>query len=750
MPPPSSAVFAHNAPGLRLAWCGPSLLALGNDGTCGGHGVSGYFFREARFLSRFGLEVEREAPVCCSVASVEPHALEFTYVYPPVETAGGGGSGSGMSGRKHGLLFRTLDFFLHLVVHPAHVEARLTATNRWNERARFSLAWALGADYADLLEAGPHAEREQKGAVEAVPVAGGVHFRYARPDLPFETRISTEGGGDWQWNGERLAADFDLAQGEAAEVVLRIRAVDAENALSEEDERRREACLRDWTARVITLHAPGDAPFVDLTNQSVRLLGASALLDGPEAEWLAPAAGFPLYPAFFGRDALTAAWQGLVLDGGLLEASLARLHRLQGAEVDPARDEEPGRTVQQVRLGPLARLGATPFGRYYGDQASPLMFVVALAQLYGWTGRDDLVDKHWDAVRRILDWARTYGDADGDGYIEYETKAPQGPKHQGWKDSDNAVVWPDGRQVEPPVAASEVQGYWFAALQLMAALCLLRGERAEARAYWDEAKALKERFNRDFWDDDEGFVAGWLRPGEGLVKTVTSNAGHCLACGIVDDEKVPRLVERLFAPDLFSGWGIRTLSTENPAYHPLSYHLGSVWAVENATVALGLRRYGFEAEALRLAGAVYDLARLWEGGRIPECVGGHARSERAHPGAYPRANPEQAGKISAFPLLVQAMLGFMPLAPKHTLFLDPVLPDWLPEVEVRGLRVGEATVSLRVTRKGGDGRADAGRADYEVTEQKGKLHVLRQPPVDDLGVGFWGRLGALVNDLLPF
>ena len=744
MPPPHSAVFAHNRPDLRLAWCGPSLLVLGNDGTCRSHGSTGYFFREARFLSRFALEVEGEAPVCCSVASEEPHALEYAFIYPPVEEAGGGGSGSGMSGEKHGLLFRSLDLFLRLVTHPAHVEARLTVANRWNERARFTLGWVLDADYADLLEAAPNAAREQEATVESTPVAGGVHFRYTHPALPFETRVTTE-GGDWVWKDERLTASFDLAQGEAVEVVLRIRAVDFEGAMSEEGEQRREGHLRDWTARVATLHAPGDAPFAEITNQSVRLLGASALLDGAEGEWLAPAAGFPLYPAFFGRDALTAAWQGLVLDGGLLEATLTRLGRLQGTAVVPERDEEPGRLVQQVRLGPLARLGKTPFGRYYADQASPLMFVVAVAQLYGWTGRDDLLDRHWDAARRALDWARDYGDADGDGYIEYLTKAEQGPRHQGWKDSDNAVVWPDGRQVEPPVAASEVQGYWFAALQLTAALCLLRGHRSEARAYWGEAEALKERFNRDFWMEEEGTIAGWLKPGEGPVMSVTSNAGHCLAAGIVEDEKVPRVVERLFRPDLFSGWGIRTLSSENPAYNPLSYHLGSVWAVENGTTALGLRRYGFDTETLQLAGALYDLARLWEGGRIPECVGGYARDERAHPGAYPRANPVQAWNLSVFPLLIQAFLGLMPLAPKHLLALDPILPAWLPELEVRGLRVGEATVSLRVTRTGDDGKAD-----YEVLEQEGKLRLVRQPPVDDLSVGLWGRLGVFVKDLLPF
>ncbi|MDX1418829.1 MAG: glycogen debranching N-terminal domain-containing protein [Rubricoccaceae bacterium] len=745
MPRTSSAVFAHNQPDLRFAWCGPALLALHNDGTCRGDGPTGFFFREARFLSRFGLEIEGEAPTFCSVASDEPHALEFVYSYPPVETAGGGGSGSGMSGRKHGLLFRALDLALCLDVHPAHIDARLVVTNRWNERARFSLAWSLGADYADLLEVGPSATRQQEAPVEAAPVAGGVHFRYTHADLPFETRATTEGDGDWAWAGERLAASFDLAQGEAAEVVLRLRAVDGGDAMSEEDEQRREARLAAWNERVARLHAPGGSPFAEITNQSVALLGASALLDGPEDEWMAPAAGFPLYPAFFGRDALTAAWQGLALDGGLLADTLVRLHRLQGTEVDPSRDEEPGRTVQQVRRGPLARLGRNPFDRYYADQASPFMFVVALAQLYAWTGRDDLLDRHWDAARRVLDWAREDGDADGDGYVEYLTKAPEGPKHQGWKDSDNAVVWPDGRQVEPPVAASEVQGYWFAALQLTAALCLLRGDRGDARAYWDEAQALKERFNCDFWVEGEGTIAGWLKPGEGLVETVTSNAGHCLAAGIVADEKVPRLVERLFQPDLFSGWGIRTLSTRNPAYNPLSYHLGSVWAVENATTVLGLRRYGCNAEALRLAGAVYDLARLWEGHRIPECVGGYARDERAHPGAYPRANPVQAWNLSAFPLLVQAFLGLMPLAPKHTLALDPILPAWLPELEVHGLRLGEATLSLRLTRSGDDGAAD-----YEVLEQEGTLHVLRQPPIDDLSVGLLGRLGLLVKDLLPF
>jgi glycogen debranching enzyme len=191
-----------------------------------------------------------------------------------------------------------------------------------------------------------------------------------------------------------------------------------------------------------------------------------------------------------------------------------------------------------------------------------------------------------------LDWARCEGDRDGDGYLEYLTLSPQGPKHQGWKDSDNAVVDERGVQVEPPFASCELQGYWFAALQIAALLALSRGRLWTARRLWRQAQRLKRRFNCDFWLEEEGFVAFGLDADKRPVRCLTSNAGHCLATGIVARRNVPRLVERLFSPELFSGWGIRTLAADNPSYNPFSYHLGSVWPVENASILLGLRRYG--------------------------------------------------------------------------------------------------------------------------------------------------------------
>ncbi|HKQ74211.1 MAG TPA: hypothetical protein VJ810_10965 [Blastocatellia bacterium] len=213
-----------------------------------------------------------------------------------------------------------------------------------------------------------------------------------------------------------------------------------------------------------------------------------------------------------------------------------------------------------------------------------------------------------------------------------------------------------------------------------------------------------------------------------------------MTTGVVDDDKLPRLARRLFQPDMFSGWGIRTLSSAHPAYNPLSYHLGSMWAVENGTILFGLRRFGFDAEALRLSRAIFDLALLWRGNRIPECVGGYDRQEGPYPGAFPQANVPQSWNLSVFPLLIQILLGLRAAAPLKLLAVDPVLPPWLPDLTVRNLRVGGASVSLRFWR---DLRGDS---HYEVLKKQGALRIVRQPPLDSLKVGFGDRLGALIND----
>jgi glycogen debranching enzyme len=367
------------------------------------------------------------------------------------------------------------------------------------------------------------------------------------------------------------------------------------------------------------------------------------------------------------------------------------------------------------------------------------MYVISLANLFAWRGDRDLLERHWAAACRILEWARVHGDRDGDGYLEYLTKSPLGTKNQGWKDSGDAIVYDDGTPVPAPIATCEIQGYWYAAQALMALLAWVRGQRRWARELWRSARALKRRFNRDFWIEDEGFYALALDPEKRPVRAVSSNVGHCLATGILDRERLPRVVDRLFAPDMFSGWGIRTLSARHAAYDPLSYHRGTVWAVENATICFGLRRFGFDAEAVRLARAMFDLAGLYTGGRIPETVGGYSREEHPTPGAYPRSNTPQLWNASSFVLLVQSLLGLVPYAAWHALVVDPVLPEWLPALDLAGIRIGGTTASLRFWRD------DAGRSHARVLEKDGPLHLVRQPPPEALGIGLGRRLRALAR-----
>jgi glycogen debranching enzyme len=527
--------------------------------------------------------------------------------------------------------------------------------------------------------------------------------------------------------------------------VLRLRVMpeDFADIIDAEEAGRRESFLRGWSARLTRIAAPGSAILEDILRRNVRDFASLPLLHGRSDEWLALQAGMPAYPALFGRDTITAGWQAAFLDRGeALDASLVRLGRLQSDRENDWRDEEPGRIPYQVRQGPLARLDVNPYAAYYADFASPLMFVVALAHLYSWTGERACIERHWDTVRRILEWARTYGDRNGDGYLEYRTRSGKGTKNQGWKDSGDAIVYDDGTPVPPPIATCEIQGYWFAAQQLMAVLSAAMGADDDAKEYWRSAGELKERFNRDWWVEDERCVALALDPAGRLVSAVTSNAGHCLATGIVDDDHLPALVGRLFEPDMFSGWGVRTLSARHRAYNPISYHRGSVWAVENATIAFGLRRFGFDARALDIARALFDLAALYPEYRIPETVGGYARGEVPFPGAYPRSNPIQLWNASGFALLVHTILGLQPVAPLDLLVVDPALPTWLPEVVLRDLRIGGARATLRFWRDAN------GVSHAEVIEKSGTLRLLKQPPPESLSASAGDRIRALTDRLL--
>lgn len=730
--------LAQNRPLMLYAWRGSSVLVVDNQGNTGDLDVGGFYFRQTRYLSRLDLRIDGEHLHLCSAAQVSPNELEFSYIFPPVssaiETSAGGGSGSGGVTSRYGILTRTLDLRLSYRVHHGSCDVELAVANRWNEHAEFEIEWLLDADYA-AMAAEVLGKRMQEAPVAQQTIGRHLEFRYEHARLPYRTTITLRDTLDWKIGGGRLMARVAARRQETIVARFQIAADDFEDPISDSDRAIRETRAKQWFDFVATLESPGDSPIVEITNRAMRDLGSLALLEGNEQEWLYPGAGVPLYLNVWGRDGLTTGWQAGAFDRcEILRNVLARLGSRQGTRIDDETEEQPGRILNREEPTPTSRLGLQPFRRFYADFASPFMFIISLGQFFAWTADKEILRQHWDAARRVLDWAKTFADPDGDGYLEYVKHSKQGPKHQAWKDSENAVVHEDGRQVEPPIAAAEIQGYYYASLQFMAILGLFLGETRRAQRWWREARALKKRFNRDFWMEDEGFVVFGLDSEKEQIRTVASNAGHCLAAGIIDDEKIPRVVERLFRPDMFSGWGIRTISSRNPAYNPLDYHLGNIWPVENGTTLFGLRRYGFDDRTLQLARALYDLAMLWPGGRIPECVGGYDRSEYRHPGAYPQANAPQAWNQSIWPIIMQSILGLQPAASFHVLGVDPILPQWLPEVTLRNLRVGEASVTIHFRRD------DKGKSHFEVVDKKGTLHVIRQQPINAMNVHWWSRV----------
>jgi glycogen debranching enzyme len=470
----------------------------------------------------------------------------------------------------------------------------------------------------------------------------------------------------------------------------------------------------------------------DLRNDELerRFLGAT---DG--AGWILNA-GVPMFTGLFGRDVLTAGWQSSLLGPRAALGGLAAVAATQ-ADVDDAwRDAEPGKLIHELRAGPLSELGVDPRDGYYGTQTTPAMFILALSELWHWTGDTDLLRRYRDVALRAMAWAAEYGDADGDGFLEYERRSPRGLRNQGWKDSDEAIRYPDGSIVTGPIATVEEQAFYFLALERMAEILIALEDETRAEGFLRQADGLRRRWHEAFWMADEGFYALALDGSKEQVGSISSNPGHALGTGIVPAAHARAVADRLLAPDLFSGWGVRSLSDRHPSYNPFAYHLGAVWPVEQATFALGFKRYGLDAHVDRLVDGVLAATFLSPDGRLPEVLSGHGRDRVSVPVPYPRANSPQAWSASALVQLVQIMLGLYPFAPLHLLaVVRPRLPVWLPELTLRRVRVGSASVDLRFRR-----RPD-GSATWSAEQRRGRLIVMGAGPPDDAeGASGWERL----------
>jgi glycogen debranching enzyme len=609
------------------------------------------------------------------------------------------------------------------------------------------LALAIDADFADSEEA-ERGERQQDAAVESGwdQASQELSFRYRHPELDLGTLISVERApAACSWRDGLLSVRVELDAHGTAELELTTEPILRGKQLHCTP--RRSFAVAAAPMERLGRELARDMPRLTSSNAQVARAWETATRDlatlpyglpeGPAT----PIAGLPLYLQFFGRDSLTIGWQALMAGPRILADSLRANAAWRGRRIDDWLDEEPGKMIHQARGGPLSELGINPFSRYYGDWATPPDFLIMLGQYLAWSGDRTTIRGLLPAARDAVDWCERYGDLDGDGFLEYETRSAGGVKNQGWKDSDDAVVDERGAIVPNPIATSELQAYWYAGLQQASLAFAAMGDLGYADRLIRRARELKRRFNKAFWMEDLGAYAFGLGPDKRQIRSIGSNDGHLLAAGIVPPERGRRLAARLMEPDMFSGWGIRTLSSHHPAFNPFSYHRGTVWPVEQGTIGFGFARYGCWNELHRLAEGFFAATGLFVESRLPEVIGGVQRdAEHPHPGIYPNSCEPQGWSASAVVMVVQALLGMVAVAPLRLLVVDPHLPAWLPDVRLDGIRVGNAVIDLEF-RLSGRGTA------YRVLRRHGWVRVVRQPPPQAPGAGPLGRLWAGVSSL---
>lgn len=744
------------------------MLATNLDGLIEDFPRHGLFVGETRVVSRYRYLVDGKPPQPVAISNVEQHSWLGYYISPAPGAKWKQDTGSGeMEQSSEQTIELKVSRTVGLGVHED-----IDFTNFTQEDAKFTFEIEIDSDFADQAET---FRRRQHGklfqrwrrissrraelscdyrATHAYAHQGNKGVAQLRRSLI----VSIENAGSpASFRNSKLRFDVSLKGHESWHTCIKFIPVfdgkkmpplyDCRKFFGTRNEldRKREIFLTEATQFRTNEDHPKLSSIVESAlRQATHDLSALRLpdLDHGDRSWVT-AAGLPIYIALFGRDTLTAGWQACLLSTSMADGTLRELPGWQGKVENDWRDEQPGRMLHEAHSGPLAALYYNPRSRYYGAATTSSFYPVVLSELWHWTGNKREVKVLIEPAIRALQWKDNYTDLFDDGFYDYKSRSSQGNRNQGWKDSGDAIVYEDGRQVDPPISTCEEQAFVYVAKLRMSEMLWFMGDHDLARRYFHEASELKKRFNDRFWMPDKKFFALGLDPHRKQIKSISSNPGHLLACGIVDKEFARPVAQRLLKKDMFSGWGVRTLSSEHPAFDPFSYHRGSIWPVEHGSFAMGMMRFGLMDELHTIARAIFETSTLFDYNRLPECFSGHARDEEhPFPALYPKTNWPQAWSAASVFAILQAMLGLYPFAPTNLLMLDPHLPEWLPEIVVRNLHVGKAVVSIHFYRKGKN-------THFDVIDKKGTLHVLRQPSPWSLTAGVGERIKDVMESLVP-
>jgi glycogen debranching enzyme len=604
---------------------------------------------------------------------------------------------------------------------------RIGVQNCGHEPVDIECSLRFDADFRDMFDVRGYKD-QYRGTIRPLEVGdGGMTYTYdGRDGVIRRTEVVVNRPPATQHDGA-LTWHFHLESKETVTLVIDVIPVIGENEstlsfLYDDALQALQGSYRRWhdnTSRIRTDNAFLDRGLLRRSQMDLRIL-----LEEYDTG-LFPMAGIPWFSAPFGRDALIASIQTLMINPEVARGTLRYLAQQQGRRVDTSREEEPGKILHELRYGELANLKVIPHTPYYGSVDSTPLFLVCAVEMMDWLNDQDLFVELLPSILSALKWVDQYGDSDHDGFVEYAERASGGVRNQGWKDSSDSLLYPDGRPAELPVALVEVQGYIYQAKVGLGRIFERLGQSAIAERLAREAAELRRRFELSFWLDTEQFYAQGLDRNKTPIPSITSNPAHCLWAGIIDPERAEILRDRLMAPDMFSGWGIRTLSSDSPHYNPMSYHNGTIWPHDNSIAAAGLRRYRHAAAAGQVIEGIMEAGVRMPDYRLPELFCGFRRDTQYNSGPAEylvSCNPQAWGAGAAFHLM-QTALGIVPDTTARRLYLNPVPFGQAHSVEIRGMRVGNGKLSFKVAYNGG-------RPDVEVLEKPDDLDVvLDEPPL---------------------
>jgi glycogen debranching enzyme len=693
---------------------GQTVLVTDPDGTITWPSEKGLYFLDTRIISNWAIYANGEPWQLLNGGPIDYYAARIFLTNKLIFTEDGE-----IPPRTLGLtISRSLSGGLH---------EDLDITNNNMKPVRFQLEVAFRCDFADIFEVkSGHIVRRGKITTEWSEQKQRVRNVYSNRDFrrAVTTSVARTPRKAVSANG-RLSFEVVLQPNETWHACLLYSLEDGEQSfhapadcVENNHKSHQHATMSEWLSKVAKIRTSNEE-FYRLFHQALEDMAALRLpIKGTDHMVFMPAAGLPWFVAPFGRDSLLVSLQNMLIYPEFARGSLEILGALQAKEDEPYRDAEPGKILHELRYGELAHFKLIPHTPYYGTADATPLYLITLNAAWRATGDKGLLEQHLETAEGCLAWIDKYGDRDGDGFQEYQTRSPVGYENMAWKDSGDAVMYTDGSLVKGPKALCELQGYVYNAWLRMAEVFDALGKPKRATELRSKASALFGRFNDVFWDEELGFYAYTLDGDKNKVLTIASNAGHCLWSGIVPPERAKRVVERLTAPDMWTGWGIRTLSAEHPAFNPYNYQTGSVWPHDNAIIAMGFKRYGFHKEAAQVAHDVSVAASHFLLNQLPELYTASERNESNFPVQYIGANVPQAWAAGSVFMLTQALLGFFPAAPHSKLYVDPYLPSWLPDLTVHDLRIGKHMLDIRFWREGEQTAFEVIKGDRELVERR--------------------------------